>query len=385
MRSGVAGSVSRVVAGLERAGHRVDLMSYDDAHTVVRDQLRLSTLGFSIARRRLREIDVIHLHGPAPSVSDVVLGAAALRRSMPPVVYTHHFTVWTDARGSAPIWRAYDAITRRLARAAAVVVATTPSYQEHLRTHSAVRVECIGWAPNVVPPPGTSSRPVRSGPLRVLVVGQMRTYKGHRVAIEAIAGLAGVRLTLAGSGPLAQTLWRRAGEVPNVTMVAAPSDADVDDMDKLEPSSGAAPSETVAFAAVALVRPHFGDNDPHEWTGRNPFGFDVHGVDVSKYQRSIDWEAAKASGVSFAFIKATEGGDRVEPPHPRKIAADPTQQTRGGAIEDVVKRRVHKPSKTKAPTPLQLLLLSCLDNFTVQNETRPSCLWLKRSTVSNIN
>lgn len=227
MRSGVAGSVSRVVAGLERAGHRVDLMSYDDAHTVVRDQLRLSTLGFSIARRRLREIDVIHLHGPAPSVSDVVLGAAALRRSMPPVVYTHHFTVWTDARGSAPIWRAYDAITRRLARAAAVVVATTPSYQEHLRTHSAVRVECIGWAPNVVPPPGTSSRPVRSGPLRVLVVGQMRTYKGHRVAIEAIAGLAGVRLTLAGSGPLAQTLWRRAGEVPNVTMVAAPSDAEL--------------------------------------------------------------------------------------------------------------------------------------------------------------
>ena len=38
----------------------------------------------------------------------------------------------------------------------------------------------------------------------------------------------------------------------------------------------------------------------------------VHGTDVSKYQTSIDWHKAKANGVSFAFIKATEGGDRID-------------------------------------------------------------------------
>src|SRR5579863_5354418 len=40
--------------------------------------------------------------------------------------------------------------------------------------------------------------------------------------------------------------------------------------------------------------------------------FEVHGIDVSKYQGDIDWNAVKASGVKFAWIKATEGGDRVD-------------------------------------------------------------------------
>ncbi|MFD1703983.1 GH25 family lysozyme [Methylopila henanensis] len=38
----------------------------------------------------------------------------------------------------------------------------------------------------------------------------------------------------------------------------------------------------------------------------------IHGIDVAKYQGEIDWAGVRASGVSFAFIKATEGGDRVD-------------------------------------------------------------------------
>lgn len=38
----------------------------------------------------------------------------------------------------------------------------------------------------------------------------------------------------------------------------------------------------------------------------------VHGIDVSKYQGQIDWEQVRAAGVSFVFIKATEGGDRLD-------------------------------------------------------------------------
>ena len=41
--------------------------------------------------------------------------------------------------------------------------------------------------------------------------------------------------------------------------------------------------------------------------------FSIHGVDVSKYQGDIDWQAVKESGVAFAFIKATEGGDNIDP------------------------------------------------------------------------
>ena len=58
----------------------------------------------------------------------------------------------------------------------------------------------------------------------------------------------------------------------------------------------------------------FGDADPHAWQrGLSPSDHPVHGVDVSRYQGQIDWPRAAGSGVSFAFLKATEGGDRLDP------------------------------------------------------------------------
>lgn len=39
---------------------------------------------------------------------------------------------------------------------------------------------------------------------------------------------------------------------------------------------------------------------------------EVHGIDVSKYQGDIDWHAVKADNIQFAWLKATEGGDRVD-------------------------------------------------------------------------
>jgi lysozyme len=37
-----------------------------------------------------------------------------------------------------------------------------------------------------------------------------------------------------------------------------------------------------------------------------------YGVDVSHYQGEIDWSAVAGDGISFAYIKATEGGDWVD-------------------------------------------------------------------------
>ena len=39
---------------------------------------------------------------------------------------------------------------------------------------------------------------------------------------------------------------------------------------------------------------------------------EVHGIDVARYQGEIDWHAVKAAGIGFAFIKATEGTDRMD-------------------------------------------------------------------------
>ncbi len=39
----------------------------------------------------------------------------------------------------------------------------------------------------------------------------------------------------------------------------------------------------------------------------------VQGIDISRWQGEIDWQQVKAAGTRFAFIKATEGGDHVDP------------------------------------------------------------------------
>jgi lysozyme len=39
----------------------------------------------------------------------------------------------------------------------------------------------------------------------------------------------------------------------------------------------------------------------------------VQGIDVSYWQGDIDWQKVGNAGIRFAYIKATEGGDRVDP------------------------------------------------------------------------
>ncbi len=41
--------------------------------------------------------------------------------------------------------------------------------------------------------------------------------------------------------------------------------------------------------------------------------YPTQGIDVSHHQGPIDWAAAKADGVDFAYIKASEGGNRRDP------------------------------------------------------------------------
>ena len=52
--------------------------------------------------------------------------------------------------------------------------------------------------------------------------------------------------------------------------------------------------------------------------GVNPEGFEVRGIDISRYQEDIDWARLRNANiggqpVTFAFIKATEGTDLIDP------------------------------------------------------------------------
>jgi lysozyme len=93
-----------------------------------------------------------------------------------------------------------------------------------------------------------------------------------------------------------------------------------------EPSSG----RRVAFVARALLTtafvllvgacaretagyyPQKGDVRPHPAVAR-AHKLPIHGIDVSRYQGKIDWASVRDAGTQFAFIKATEGGDYVDP------------------------------------------------------------------------
>lgn len=67
-----------------------------------------------------------------------------------------------------------------------------------------------------------------------------------------------------------------------------------------------------ASAAPGIPR-GFGDRDPHDWGTRSPAALPVHGIDAARYQGSIDWGPARRAGVRFAWLKATEGGDHLDP------------------------------------------------------------------------
>lgn len=55
------------------------------------------------------------------------------------------------------------------------------------------------------------------------------------------------------------------------------------------------------------------DADPTRWHGTNPANLPVQGIDLARFQGTVDWSHIKAAGLQFAWLKATEGGDRVDP------------------------------------------------------------------------
>lgn len=80
------------------------------------------------------------------------------------------------------------------------------------------------------------------------------------------------------------------------------------------PSSGSKGTNgTRGGGYVAGAVPQLGDRKPHVWRGGHPYNNPVHGIDISRWQGTIDWNRVRRSGVSFAFLKATEGADHSDP------------------------------------------------------------------------
>ena len=57
----------------------------------------------------------------------------------------------------------------------------------------------------------------------------------------------------------------------------------------------------------------FRDAKPVNFGRASPRALAVHGVDVSRWQGDIDWPKLRTQGANFAYIKATDGGDHLDP------------------------------------------------------------------------
>lgn len=68
-----------------------------------------------------------------------------------------------------------------------------------------------------------------------------------------------------------------------------------------------------AFQAVDVQPRKFRDAKPINFGAASPKKLAVHGVDVSRWQGNIDWERLRSQGANFAYIKATDGGDHIDP------------------------------------------------------------------------
>jgi len=59
--------------------------------------------------------------------------------------------------------------------------------------------------------------------------------------------------------------------------------------------------------------------------------YPIRGIDVSHHNGNIDWQAVAASDVAFAYIKASEGGDFIDPAFDRNASAARMAQVPVGA------------------------------------------------------
>jgi lysozyme len=88
--------------------------------------------------------------------------------------------------------------------------------------------------------------------------------------------------------PVGTTIWARSAAAMLMAVLLAP------------------------LAAAGPLYPKKGDAKPHHGV-REARQRAIHGIDVSRWQGEIDWDRVKDAGTRFAFIKATEGGDHLDP------------------------------------------------------------------------
>jgi len=145
--SGISTCIDRLASGLIARQHRVTVLSSAQTRRIALGEWRLSSFVAHWPRivRELRHFDVVNVHGPVPTVSDVFLW---LSSRLPPhvrpaIVYSHHSPI--DVLGASRMWSFYNKLHLALALRADRIVASSPHYARQHRSRYGPMVRAIPW------------------------------------------------------------------------------------------------------------------------------------------------------------------------------------------------------------------------------------------------
>jgi len=206
------GGISRLVGilstGLKKRGHLIK---------VVAPRIRFREFKFStIPFRRWNNYDVVHLHGPTPFLSDLMLA-----RLKVPIVYTHHAEICWISDDLSKVYRKFHNL---LAKRAQAVIVHSYDYAQLFRKARNVLVVRV---PPSFPPPKNLDIKSKSDPFTVLYVGQFRPFKGIDVFIKAAKLLKDVNFFLVGDGYLKPKLMQMSKGLSNVKFFGNLSDEEL--------------------------------------------------------------------------------------------------------------------------------------------------------------
>jgi glycosyltransferase involved in cell wall biosynthesis len=168
----------------------------------------------SIPLRYFSDYDVVHLHGPTPFLSDLVLARNSHR-----VVYTHHAQISWGLDALADLYRQ---LHLALAKRADAVIVSSDDYARLFRGHR--RVSVIRLPCRLQPP---SRQPLKNDQFTVLYVGQLRPFKGVAVLIRAASILPQIKFSIVGDGYLRNWLMNMARDLSNVSFEGSLKDDDL--------------------------------------------------------------------------------------------------------------------------------------------------------------
>lgn len=228
-KSGVARVGQKLYAGFVSAGHDVEVLSTEHTKRLSVGKFRFTGLlpRWPWLRKKVQHVDVVSVHGPAPTFSDTLLLLLALRRqhARPRIVYTHHYDI--DFVGLSRFCAVYNWMNHRLTRLADHIIVTTPAYAASLAPYvSPDRLTVIPWG---VECPVTPSPAQKNGRFTVLFVGQLRPYKGVPSLIQAACQIPEARIVVVGEGSERPSLEGLVADLDlhNVEFMGTVSDHDL--------------------------------------------------------------------------------------------------------------------------------------------------------------